>query len=187
MADPLLRNPVLDAGRLAHGRQEGAAFGMLPSASRFIFRGNPRAAAIAGEIFGTELPVNACRASRFEDRAALWLGPDEWLLLAPESQENTVEAALTQALKTEPHALVDISHRNAGLEIIGPCAATLLAAGCPLDMHEAAFPPGMCTRTVLAKAELILWRTTAERFHLDVWRSFAPYVWDFLIEARARL
>jgi sarcosine oxidase subunit gamma len=41
----------------------------------------------------------------------------------------------------------------------------------------------MCTRTMLAKAEVVLWRPAAEEFHLEVWRSFAPYVTQFLAEA----
>jgi sarcosine oxidase subunit gamma len=41
----------------------------------------------------------------------------------------------------------------------------------------------MCTRTMLAKAEVLLWRTGAVSFRLEVWRSFAPYVTQFLGEA----
>jgi sarcosine oxidase subunit gamma len=41
----------------------------------------------------------------------------------------------------------------------------------------------MCTRTVLGKAEVLLWRTDAQAFRLEVWRSFAPYVAQFLGEA----
>jgi sarcosine oxidase subunit gamma len=40
----------------------------------------------------------------------------------------------------------------------------------------------MCTRTVFAKAEIVLWRTSAEVFHLEVWRSFATYVVELLRE-----
>jgi sarcosine oxidase subunit gamma len=65
----------------------------------------------------------------------------------------------------------------------GPQAATLLSAGCPLDLDDSAFPVGMCTRTVLAKAEVVLWRTGAEAFRIEVWRSFVAYVSQFLAEA----
>ncbi len=41
----------------------------------------------------------------------------------------------------------------------------------------------MCTRTMLAKAEVVLWRTGAQAFRLEVWRSFAAYVSQFLAEA----
>jgi sarcosine oxidase subunit gamma len=41
----------------------------------------------------------------------------------------------------------------------------------------------MCTRTMLAKSEVVLWRTAADAFRLEVWRSFAAYVAQFLAEA----
>jgi sarcosine oxidase subunit gamma len=78
---------------------------------------------------------------------------------------------------------VDVSHRQISLLVHGPHSALLLASGCPLDLDTRAFPVGMCTRTMLAKAEVVLWRTAAEEFHLEVWRSFAPYVTQFLAEA----
>jgi sarcosine oxidase, subunit gamma len=40
----------------------------------------------------------------------------------------------------------------------------------------------MCTRTVLAKAEIVLWRISQDVFHVEVWRSFADYVSRFLAE-----
>ena len=69
------------------------------------------------------------------------------------------------------------------LEVTGPDAALLLAAGCALDLGPGAFPVGMCTRTMLAKAEIVLWRTGPEAFRIEVWRSFAPYLCAFLSEA----
>ena len=100
------------------------------------------------------------------------LGPDEWLLIGGDAP-----VAL-------PAGMVDVSHRSAGIEISGPFAAEALNAFVALDLAETAFPVGMCTRTVLGKAEVVLWRTGAERFRLDVARSFAPYVWACLEEAR---
>jgi sarcosine oxidase subunit gamma len=58
----------------------------------------------------------------------------------------------------------------------------LLAAQCPLPLDLAAFPVDMCTRTVFAKAEVVLWRTAPETFRLEVARSFARYVVDMLSE-----
>jgi sarcosine oxidase subunit gamma len=33
---------------------------------------------------------------------------------------------------------------------------------------------------VFGKAGIILWRTAADRFHVEVWRSFASYVTQLL-------
>ncbi len=153
--------------------------------SRFVFRGREPAIIAAGAAFGVTLPRAACRAAESGDRAALWLGPDEWLLLANAAEEPAVGQDLGAALTGLPHALVAVGHRNCGLEVVGPQAAAILNAGCPLDLDIGEFPVGMCTRTILGKAEIVLWRTAPESFHVEVWRSFAAYVWQFLDEARS--
>jgi sarcosine oxidase, subunit gamma len=150
-------------------------------ARRFSLRARGEAVAVAGRGFGVALPVVACRAAVADGRAALWLGPDEWLLIA-EDRPGT-GSALAVALGALPHSLVDISHRQAGLEIAGGHAATVLAAACPLDLHPGAFPVGMCTRTVFAKAEIVLWRVAENRFRLETARSFGAYVLALIEEA----
>ena len=76
-----------------------------------------------------------------------------------------------------------MSHRQSALSVSGTHAATVLSAGCPLDLDISAFPVGMCTRTMLAKAEVVLWRTGAAAFRLEVARSFVAYVSEFLADA----
>ena len=56
-------------------------------------------------------------------------------------------------------------------------------AGGPLDLHEAAFPIGMVTRTVLGRIGITLWRRAATEWRLEVPRSHAAYARDFLAEA----
>ena len=155
----------------------------LPPAARFILRGATGVMTAAGSALRVVIDQTPCRASRSGTRAALWLGPDEYLLLAPEAEASALSLAIEQALTGMPHSLVDVSHRQAGLDISGAHAADILNAGCPLDLDLAAFPVGMCTRTVLAKAEIVLWRTAADVFRIEVWRSFTDYVARFLAEA----
>ena len=63
--------------------------------------------------------------------------------------------------------------------------ARLLNAGVPLDLDLAAFSIGVATRTLLAKADILLWRRGGERFRLEVARSFYAYVVDILAQAAA--
>ncbi len=166
---------------LAEAAARSAALTALGPQTRLILRGRPAALAAAGEALGCALP-GVCRAALARDCAILWLGPDEFMLLAEEGSD--LGGRLGAALAGLPYALVDVSHRQVGIELAGPGAADVLNAGCPLDLALAAFPVGMCTRTVLTKTEIVLWRTAPETFRLDVGRSFAAYAWQLLEQAR---
>ena len=152
-----------------------------PAGTRLNVRGGPAAASRIGTAFGAPLSSTALRAETAGERAALWLGPDEWLLIAPADDE--LARFLEDALAGEPGCVVDVSHRQATFVVSGEGAASALNAGCPLDLDLSAFPVGTCTRTVLAKADILLWRVAADRFHLECWRSFAPYVHAFVTQA----
>jgi sarcosine oxidase subunit gamma len=155
----------------------------LPPAARYVLRGGDPVRAAAEPTAGVGFSAQPCRAMTQGERATLWLGPDEWLLIAPEAEGPALAGSLGKALAGIPHSLVDVSHRQSGCELRGPQAAILLSAGCPLDLDESAFPIGMCTRTVLAKAEVVLWRSAAQTFRLEVARSFVAYVSQFIAEA----
>lgn len=159
----------------------------VPPMARFSLRGQAASLVALQEAFGLAPGQEACRAVTAGERAALWLGPDEWMLIAPGGDEAALLATLTEALTAVPHSLVDVSHRNTGFIVGGEGAATLLAEGCPLDLDLRACPVGMCTRTVLGKCEVILWRVSEERFHVECWRSFAPYLAGFLAQAAENL
>jgi sarcosine oxidase subunit gamma len=150
-------------------------------AGRFVFRGRPEAIAAAKKAFGLALPEKACTAASKGDRAALWLGPDEWLLLFPSDQRDAIEAEFGKVLGELPYSLVDVGERQIALTLEGPQAATLLNCGCPLDFDVV--PEGFCSRTMLGKAEIVLWRKGADSFHIEVWRSFASYVGLLLKDA----
>ena len=159
----------------------------LPPATRFILHGGPAARTAATHAWGAAFAEKSCRAVAQNGRATLWLGPDEYLLLDGVSGgdgESAMAAAqaLEGALNGIPHALVDIGHRQFALEVSGPHATEILSGACPLDLDLTEFPVGMCTRTVLAKADIVLWRTREEVFHIEVWRSFGGYVTGLLSE-----
>lgn len=188
---PDVRRPA----RLEIARRDSALGGLPPfpithkvkligtgSLTRLSFRGSPKAAAEMTRAFGPELSTRPLTASEAGGRAALWLGPDEWLLVA---RDGEVDAILTvvKALVHEPVSIVDVSQRNTGIVLSGPQAAEALACGCPLDLHAEAFPPGTVARTLLGKAEIVLWRQAPERFQLEVWRSMVAYVQAFMAAA----
>ncbi len=180
-----------DAVVSPHGPLKGLALPSGPSftltggppAARFVFRGPEAARAACERAFGAELPLKLGQAGVAARRAALWLGPDEWLLMVDAADPWALGVDLEAALHGTVRSLVDVSDRQIGLVASGPVAARALSAGCPLDLSPSTFPVGMATRTIYDKAEIVLWRREAEAFHVEVWRSFAPYLVAALAEA----
>ena len=148
----------------------------LPPATRLIFCGDEAAERALVTALGLPGCAGVCAAASSAARSMLWLGPDERLLLAPAAERLALMADIEAALAGHAHSLVDVSQRQIAFELQGPAAARLLNSQCPLDLAPAAFPVGMCTRTIYSKAEIVLWRTAPEVFHVEVWRSFADYV-----------
>ena len=154
----------------------------LPPATRLIFHGGQKARTIAAAAWGVGFADAACRAQSSRSRATLWMGPDEYLLIDDDAAAAPAFEVLTQALASVAHALVDISHRQIAFEIKGQHAEAILAGGCPLDLDMESFPLGMCTRTICGKADIVLWRTAGDTFHVEVWRSFSDYFVALLTE-----
>jgi sarcosine oxidase subunit gamma len=156
---------------------------VAPPSARALLRAGPDLVAAAAPVLGLALPTtpNSVARDAAGERMAIWLGPDEWLLLAPPNA--ALPSALDATLATVPHSLVDVSHRQVALTVEGQLVARVLSAGCPLDLRLPAFPVGMATRTIFAKTEIVLWRQAEAHFHVEVWRSFAPYLVGHLREA----
>ncbi len=148
-----------------------------------------RMAPAVAEAIETRLPivlsVGINRVGIRDECAALRLGPDEWLLLPDAERDPWLAARLAESADGAALSIVDVSHRQAGLVLQGPEVEAVLAAGCPLPLDRASFPVGRATRTLVGKTEIVLWRRAHDAFHLDVARSFAPYLVAFIAEAIA--
>ncbi len=167
---------------------EGKGFGngavtLTPAApaSRLGLRAGVDAQAALSKALGVDLPAKPKTTATSGGRTAIWLGPDEWLVVDLAGGDLMADCAKAGAL----HSAVDVSHRNTAIDVTGAGAAATLNAGCPLDLSDAAFPVGAGTRTILGKAEIVLWRVDADTWRVECWRSFSPYVFG-LLEAGAR-
>lgn len=176
MADAALRRP-------AQGGREfsapNAKLATLPPAHRISLRARPDAVAALSQALGVSLPQKPKTSASEGSRTALWLGPDEWLVI-DDGASDPLEAC---ASVTGLHSAVGVSHRNVAIAVTGPGAANAVNAGCPQDLSLTAFPVGACSRTILGKVEIVLLRTGEEAFRVECWRSFSDYVFTFLTEA----
>jgi sarcosine oxidase subunit gamma len=115
-------------------------------------------------------------------RAALWLGPDEWLVLGPPGGGPDIVGELEAALDGSHRSVVDVSANRVAIELSGPRAKEVLSKGCALDLHARAWRPGMCVQTMVARAQVILHERSRSTGIL-VRPSFADYLVDWLIDA----
>ena len=158
---------------------KGVKLAVLAPAHRLALRAPAGSVAALSRALGLTLPTKPKGSATEGSRTALWLGPDEWLVVDDGAKDPLDDCAGVKAL----HAAVGISHRNVGISVTGQGAANTVNAGCPQDLSLAAFPVGACSRTILGKVEIVLLRNAEDAFRVECWRSFSDYVLAFLTEA----
>lgn len=146
--------------------------------SRISLRAGAAEVPTLSAALGLTLPTRPKGSARSGDRFALWLGPDEWLVI-DESGADLMAAAGGAGVV---HSAVDVSHRNTGIIVSGPGAAVAINAGCPLDLTLRAFPVGAAARSVFGKIECVIYRLDEDTFRIECWRSFATYAFGLLAE-----
>lgn len=164
------------AGR--HGGSGVAQLTTAAPATRISLRARPDAVPALSAALGLALPVRPKTSATANGRSALWLGPDEWLVIDESGADLVGLAASSGAM----HSAADVSHRNVGIFVSGPDAATAINGGCSQDLSLAVFPVGACSRTLLGKVEIVLLRTADDTFRVECWRSFSRYVFGMLAE-----
>ena len=117
-----------------------------------------------------------------DGREFLWLGPDEWLVVAPPGSRAEVLAALQRELAGADPGLFDVSANRTVIELAGEERFDLLEQGCGLDLHPSAWREGMCAQTLLAHVPVIL-QERDEATRVFVRPSFASSLLDWLVDA----
>ncbi len=122
---------------------------------------------VAGEVSGVSV---------------LWLGPDEFLVTAPE--DSSLPATLGTALGENPGQVVDLSANRSVLELSGVKAPLVLRKSCPADLHPRSFAVNQAITTSLANIPVLLWRTGEESWRIMPRASFTEHTVHWLIDAR---
>jgi sarcosine oxidase subunit gamma len=140
------------------------------------------ASARLAERLGTGLPDRVGVVSSSGPHSALWLGPDEWLVVT-EADGGELADELHEALGSDPGSVVDVSANRTTLELSGPAARETLEKGCVVDLHPRSFGPGTAIATMLGPVPVLLWQTAAETYRVLPRASFADYVARWLLDA----
>jgi sarcosine oxidase subunit gamma len=129
-------------------------------------------------LLGVDLP-RPCTFTSGNGVDILWMGPDEYLVLAEPGRQVELESALRDAGAL---AVVDVSAQRNVLRLTGEHARDVLAHGCSIDLDPSVSPPGTCVQTLLARTGIVL-MVREEGFTILVRQSFANYFTAWLADA----
>jgi sarcosine oxidase subunit gamma len=137
---------------------------------------------VAAELAtGLELPTEPNTWSRVGAREALWLGPDEWLVVSDMEPADAAVRDLRSRVAGHHASIVDVSAGRAVIELAGDGRLDVLSAGCGLDLYPRSWRPGMCAQTLLARVTVLVQeRDNATRVFLRP--SYAGYFVPWLAE-----
>lgn len=147
-------------------------------AARINFRATPKGAKDFGKAIGLELPTEPGQVAKKASTLAVWIGPDEWLIV---DEKKSIDDLMPRRENAQFSA-TDISHRNVAFQLSGEGASAVLNSSCPRDLSLSAFPANTGSRTIFGKAEAVIIRTGRNAFRVECWRSFSPYVWELLLD-----
>jgi len=184
------RRPAIDISRIDGVSGKRAVLESIGFEALLNLRGRPAEGdfdSAVQAVLGVPLPRTPNTVSQGARVKVLWLGPDEWLVIAADGQAAHYEDQLRSNCAADPwFAVVDVSHNSTGFRLLGPAARDVLAKGCPLDLHPRAFAPGRCAQSVLAGARVLLAQgADAGSFEIRVRNSFARYLGAWLADAMA--
>ncbi|MGW9413013.1 sarcosine oxidase subunit gamma [Arthrobacter cupressi] len=118
--------------------------------------------------------------------SVLWLGPAEFLVIAPENAHESLGGdllpALTEALGDGQGQVVDLSANRTVFELSGLRARDVLEKGCSLDLHPRSFKTGTALATEIGHIPVILWKRGDDTFEVLPRASFADYLGRWLVD-----
>jgi sarcosine oxidase subunit gamma len=161
---------------------------------KLIIRGKTKDFITAiGKNLNMILPTEANTSTTGETLTALWLSPDEWMLISNKTiseETNTyiVEDNLINSIsKVNLGAVTDVSDQFVMINIKGSKVFDLLATGSPFNFNEFKNKKGSVVQTILSHIDVIIHLTEICNVNLLVRRSFSEHLHSWLNDSASRL
>ena len=146
-----------------------------------------------GKNLNMLLPIEANTSTSGESLTALWLSPDEWLLVSNEivsedSNNYEVEDNLINNIsKVNLGAVTDVSDQFVMINIKGSKVFDLFATGSPFNFNVFKSKKGSVVQTILSHIDVIIHLTEINNVNLLVRRSFSEHLHSWLNDSASRL
>ena len=146
-----------------------------------------------GKNLNMILPTEANTSTTSDKLTAIWLSPDEWMIVSNElvNKDNDKyelnEILFNSISKTNLGAVIDVTDQFVQLELKGKNIYEIFSAGCPFNFNEFKEKKGSTTQTVLNHIDVILHHKEENVVNLFVRRSFAEHLWSWIEDSASRL
>ena len=146
-----------------------------------------------GKNLNMIIPTEANTSTSGEALTALWLSPDEWMLISNKvvSEDfNTyvVEDNLINNIsKVNLGAVTDVSDQFVMINIKGNKVFDLFATGSPFNFNKFKNKKGSVAQTILSHIDVIIHHTEINDVNLLVRRSFSEHLYSWLNDSASRL
>ena len=161
---------------------------------KLIIRGKKKEFITAiGKNLNMILPTEANTSTSGETLTALWLSPDEWMLVSNKvvsEDTNTYEVEdnlINNISKVNLGAVTDVSDQFVMINIKGNKVFDLFATGSPFNFNEFKDKKGSVVQTILSHIDVIIHLTEINEVNLLVRRSFSEHLYSWINDSASRL
>lgn len=187
MSEPVMRSPLHSLGLAGQARPIDDSCGVwaneIPNLGYISVRGNASDQAFvsaASTALGLPLPLQPCTFASPKGTYVLWLSPDEWMIVASPGQTRPLLASLQQALAGVRSQVVDNSGGYTQIFLAGTHALDVLRHVSVYDFES--LQRGRVVGTTFGKSSAYAFQQ-GDGYRLIVRRSFADYIWRYLVRA----
>ena len=174
--------------------QENISVKEISPVMKINLRGKKREfLANVGKNLNMILPTEANTSTTSDKLTAIWLSPDEWMIVSNELvSKDTNKYELQKMLfnsisKTTLGAVVDVTDQFVQLELKGENIYEIFSAGSPFNFNEFKEKKGSTTQTILNHVDIILHHKDKNIVNLFVRRSYAEHLYSWIEDSASRL
>tara|TARA_B110001452_G_scaffold163790_1_gene136567 strand:+ start:580 stop:1143 length:564 start_codon:yes stop_codon:yes gene_type:complete len=161
---------------------------------KLIIRGKTKLfVSTIGKHLNMLLPTEANTSTSGENLTALWLSPDEWMLISNKSvnkDTNTYKVEdnlINNISKVNLGAVTDVSDQFVMINIKGDKVFELFATGSPFNFNKFKSKKGAVVQTILSHIDVIIHLVDINEVNLLVRRSFSEHLYSWINDSASRL
>ena len=166
-----------------NGGKPGLEFCEMAHLGKLNMRADKSAGKIIKSITGCTFPPAANKFTTAGERHAVWLGPDEFMIICEAGKDEELASAIHTSFGSLHAAVTNITDALAAFHLKGAAVRQVLAKGCALDLHQNSFTSDDAAQTLLSHAAVTIMALADDEFIVICRTSFASYLHDWLLDA----